>query len=193
MTAEELIAEGRKLQRPTVLLLDEGSGNPVGKWYESEEVDGERCWLTVAVSAIPNAPANLQGYLTVYTSDDGETGRVEITKDLPPQQGINLFARTEEMLPPLNGVLQLGSSAAADAGKDITETYMRKWQEKYPIYRDDVVAALGGWHMEWPDDDEDDWMDRVNDQLLIFTIRDSEPWVEVWYEQDEFKVRQRIT
>ena len=57
MTVEELIAEGRRLQRSTVLLTPEGAGEPAAVWYghnyDEEARDGHRCWLSVNSVFIP--------------------------------------------------------------------------------------------------------------------------------------------
>jgi hypothetical protein len=51
--------------------------------------------------------------------------------------------------------------------------------------------VLGGWHMLWP---EDDRFDRGDNELLLWTFEDAEPWVEVWLTaQGELVVQERIT
>ena len=72
------------------------------------------------------------------------------------------------------------------------ESYERLWQKECPMYREsDIYAMLGGWHFPMPDDD---WHDLVDEQLMVFTLRDSEPWVEAWRTQTgDFTVIQRIT
>jgi hypothetical protein len=41
---------------------------------------------------------------------------------------------------------------------------------------------------------DDDWHDLLDEQLMVFTIRDSEPWVEAWRTRTgQFRVIQRIT
>ena len=204
MTSEQLIAEGRKLQRTTVILTDRGTGTPSAKWYGFDQ-EGERGWLTVAAATIPKTPASVSGYLTLYTS--AAHGRVETTRDWPSHEGLPLFAREENILPPIDAVFLLGSSDVGDwlksnnwerdwgcndnfADSGIVDEYERVWYQEFPVYRDDVVAALGGWHMSWPDGD---WFENVEKQLLIFTIRDSEPYVEAWFERGQIIVRQRRT
>jgi hypothetical protein len=207
MTAEELIAEGRALQRPVVLLTEDGEGEPVAKWYGIEE-DDEQCWLTVAARSIPNAPSTLDNYLTLYTSENSaKTGRIEVTPRWPDRDGIALYAQSENILPPINAVFLRGSSAVEEWLKTnrwqrtwayndnfpdtaMVKAYEGVWFDEFPLYRDGVAAALGGWHMPWPDGD---WLEYVDKQLLIFTVRDSEPWVEVWFERGQLYVRQRRT
>jgi hypothetical protein len=76
--------------------------------------------------------------------------------------------------------------------KDLVRDYEEIWFREFPIYFDsDIYAILGGWHFPGPDDD---WHDLIDEQLMIVTIRDSEPWVEAWRTRtSQFKVIQRIT
>jgi hypothetical protein len=54
-----------------------------------------------------------------------------------------------------------------------------------------IYAMLGGWHFPGQDDD---WAELVDEQLMVLTFRDSEPWVEGWrMRSGDFKVIQRIT
>ena len=54
-----------------------------------------------------------------------------------------------------------------------------------------MKPLLGGWHFPMADDD---WHELIDEQLIAFTIRDSEPWVEAWrMRAGQFRVIQRIT
>jgi hypothetical protein len=120
-----------------------------------------------------------------------------------------LYAHSAAVLPPIDAVFARGADALGEwiashgwrrsdpyndnfGGKSIVAPYQRTWFEEFPLYNEsDVYAALGGWHVPWPDDN---WHDLIDDQLMVFTIRDSEPWVEAWHTRTgEFKVIQRIT
>jgi hypothetical protein len=113
------------------------------------------------------------------------------------------------VLPPIDAVFARGSEAVGewirshgwertdrynDNFKDaaIVLEYQRLWQREFPIYfESDIHAVLGGWHLPMPDDD---WHDLLDEQLMVFTIRDSEPWVEAWRTRTgQFGVIQRIT
>jgi hypothetical protein len=59
-----------------------------------------------------------------------------------------------------------------------------------PFYSGSAHAVLGGWHVPWPDGDWDELAERP---LLVWTLEDSEPWVEVWADGKGFEVKQRIT
>ncbi len=70
------------------------------------------------------------------------------------------------------------------------DKYLPVWQSNCPLYTNEAAAVLGGWHFPWPDGD---WEELQNKPLLVWTIDDSEPWVEVWKEPNGFRVIQRIT
>jgi hypothetical protein len=68
--------------------------------------------------------------------------------------------------------------------------YERYYQSETPIYFEGPYAQLGGWHIPWPDGD---WAELLGYNLVIWTFRESEPWVEVWETDGAYKVIQRIT
>ena len=60
-----------------------------------------------------------------------------------------------------------------------------------PFYEDGADVILGGWHMMWPDDDF--FLPREM-RLLATTIREAEPFVEIWLsELGNVSVKSRIT
>src|SRR5690349_17357987 len=117
MRLADLIAEGRRLQLPTLLLEPTGTGAPAAIWYghfgHQPSSDGHRCWLSVNTKFIPNC--NLTGWLSVYTNDKTfRGGKVAISKTRPKKAGVELFARAIEVLPPLEVLRELGSSKFQD-------------------------------------------------------------------------------
>jgi hypothetical protein len=213
MTYEQLILEGRKLERPCVFLRPTGSGPVAAVWYERDngEIESKyRLWLTVDARHIPGLPPSVAGYINVFTDEAKYVGgRVEVTSSWPTRAGTQLYAHPASVLPPIDAVFARGSQAVgewlASRGWDrgdryadhftdraIVEPYEQMWMQEYPIYfESDIYAVLGGWHLPGPDDD---WHDLLDAQLMVFTIRDSEPWVEAWRDRaGAFKVIQRIT
>jgi hypothetical protein len=214
MTSEQLIEEGRKLQRPSTLLRPEGTGPVAAMWHERDddelESTGHHCWLTVDARHVPGLPPSVTGYLNVFADEENcEGGRVEVTRSWPKRAGTKLHAHTASVLPPVDAVFARGSAAVGDwiqshgfertdrynnnfKGRDIVAEYQRIWMEEFPPYREsDIYAVLGGWH--WPGQD-DDWHQLIDEHLMVLTIRDSEPWVEAWHTRaGQFKVIQRIT
>jgi hypothetical protein len=214
MTYEQLISEGRKLERPCVFLRPTGTGPVAAVWYERDEdqikSSGYRCWLTVDARHVPGLPPSVVGYINVFTDEATcEGGRVEVISSWPRRAGTQLYAHTASVLPPIDAVFVRGSEAVSewitshgwdrserynDNFKDsaIVEPYEQIWTREFPIYlKSDIYAVLGGWHFPCADDD---WHDLIDEQLMVFTIRDSEPWVEAWRTRTgQFKVIQRIT
>lgn len=197
-----------------MVLRPEGDGSVAAQWYErdDDEIDstGFHCWLTVDVGHIPGLPPEITGYMSLFSNEEElEGGRVEMTSSWPKKAGSKLFAHSASVLPPIDAVFARGSEAVEDwirslgwnrmwryndnfAGADIVREFERVWMSEYPLYvESDTYAVLGGWH--WPCADED-WHELIDSQLMVLTIRDSEPWVEAWRSKTgEFKVIQRIT
>jgi hypothetical protein len=214
MTFEQLVAEGRKLERPCVFLRPTGTGPVAAVWYERDygEIDssGYRCWLTVDARHIPGLTPSVAGYISVFTDEEAcDGGCVEVRSSWPARAGTPLYAHPASVLPPIDAVFARGSEAVGewitshgwDRGERyndnfedsaVVEPYERIWKREFPLYLEaDIYAALGGWHFPWPDDD---WHDLIDEKLTVFTIRDSEPWVEAWrIGSGQFKVIQRTT
>lgn len=215
MTSEQLIAEGRKLQRPCALLTPERSGEAVAIWHEGDEEEiessGHHRWLTVDSRQIPGLPTAVSGYVSLFTDENKcEGGRIEITPSWPKTNGTQLYAHKASILPPLDAVFRRGSNAVEEwllnvgwqrdwrynsnfKDKAVIAPYREIFQQEFPIYSDsdNIYATLGGWHFPGPDDD---WEELIDEQLMVMTFRDSEPWVEAWrMRTGEFKVIQRIT
>jgi hypothetical protein len=120
-----------------------------------------------------------------------------------------LYAHAASVLPPIDAVFLRGSADVGEwieangwqrdwrynsnfSGHNIVREYDRVWKSEFPIFfQSDIYAVLGGWHFPMADDD---WHGLVDENLLAFTLRNSEPWVETWrLRSGSFKVIQRIT
>lgn len=200
--------------RPTVFLRPQGTGPVAAVFHERDEAEiettGRRTWLTVDARQIPGRPELSGGYLTLVTEEEKcEGGRLDFSLEWPARKGTKLFAHPAVVLPPIDAVFARGSESVGawiashgwdrtdrynDNFKDrhIVREYEKVWMQEFPLYLDsDILAVLGGWH--WPCADSD-WHDLIDERLLIFTLRDSEPWVEAWQTRSgEFRVIQRIT
>lgn len=214
MTTEQLIEEGRKLQRPCLFLRENGTGPVVAVWHERDEDEiestGHHCWLTVDARHVPGVASRITGYISIFSNEEEcEGGRVEVSPSWTKRPGTKLYAQVASVLPPIDAVFTRGSEAVGDwirrcgwerterynsnfKEREIVREYLQTWQQEFPLYFDsDIYAVLGGWH--WPGAD-DDWHDLIDEQLMVLTIRDSEPWVEAWRTRSgQFKVIQRIT
>lgn len=213
ITLDQLIEEGRQLQRPTVFLRPQGTGAPAARWYETDkdeiESTGFRCWLTVDCRHVPQLPETIRGYITLFTDEERcKGGRVELSASWPDRPGMTLYAHAASVLPPIDAVFARGSKAVSDwihshgwtgnmryndnfGDAAIVDKYERLYQSESPFYSSsDVYAILGGWHLPNADDD---WHHLLDEQLMIFTLHDSEPWVEAWRTGSGFQVIQRTT
>jgi hypothetical protein len=197
MTSEQLLAEGRALERPCVFLRPQGPGTVAAVWYErdSQEIEstGHRCWLTVDSRYIPGSPSSVAGYISVFTDESTcQGGRIAVTPEWPARAGKKLYAHPAKVLPPIDAVFALGSDLVGawlrlhgwERGcrcnsnfKDgaVVDAYEEIWYREFPIcFESDIHAVLGGWHFPCSDDD---WHDLLEERLMVLTIRGSEPWV----------------
>jgi len=213
LTIEELIAEGRRIKRPTVLLTPAGSGEVAAIWYGRDNAfkssDGQRCWLAIDTRFIPSLAE--QGWLAIFTNDKTfQGGHVELLSAPPTKEGSPLLSKEIEVLPPIDAVMALGSPAVdqwlAENGWRRQWSYNRNFRDRALVEKYEAVerrenprfwkdsfayASVGGWQMVWPDGD---WKELLEATLLVQTYAESEPWVEVWkLPSGQFKVIQRIT
>jgi hypothetical protein len=72
----------------------------------------------------------------------------------------------------------------------VPHDYERLWQANCPMYTKGIVAVCGGWYFPWPDGD---FTELLNSQLLLWTFKDAEPWIEVYFDGQGFSVKERIT
>jgi hypothetical protein len=118
---------------------------------------------------------------------------------------VKLYAHPRPSLPPLQAVYRFGSPATKEwfvsAGWDEVwgfgrkepkpaRAYSKAYLKSCPISDPKVYAALGGWHAPWPDGD---WEVLVDLPLVVWTLADAEPWLEVFNSGRRFKVIQRVT
>ncbi len=214
MTPDMLISEGRRLARPCNFLCAKGNGPVAAIWHDRDDAEieatGHRCWITLDARFVPGLPKEISGFLTVFSDEEKcQGGRIEVQPVRPQRIGIELYAAEKAVLPPIDAVFARGSDAVGEwlvankwqrdwgynsnfSDRGIVEAYEGQWFKEHPLYRDDdTYAVLGGWHSTWPDDD---WHQMIDEQLLVLTIRDSEPWIEGWrMRSGQLAVVQRIT
>jgi hypothetical protein len=223
MTGEQLAEEGFRLSRPCVYLRDKGPKGDLGGVWGGPGIlpapKGEyQHWLSIDCRWYKEGPHHYghkigppAGVMSVYTDEEGG-GLVVFDKKAkfaPKKGGKPLYAHPGRSLPPLDGIFQLGSPAVKAwlkenkwkpewqfnsnfKDKKPAQEYLKRYQDLCPLYGRSLEAhaVLGGWHFPWPDED---WADRVDQPLLVWTFEGSEPWVEVWGSGKKFEVVQRIT
>ena len=74
--------------------------------------------------------------------------------------------------------------------RSMANDYEAIWQDQFPVYQEDIFLTIGGWHMQWPDGD---WEEFLDSELICLTVKDAEPWIEVWQTNRGIKVIERIT
>lgn len=210
MTEEELLAEGRALARESVHLVPVADGRELAAYWRGSPVvpapmPGCEHWISVRCELIPGLLR--PGWVSVFTHGSLEgIAAFDPHAEAPstPSGSVPLFAERRSCLPPLEAIELVGSLRArewlapcgphvpedvANAAVKVMRSYERAYQATWPLYTRSAHAILGGWHMAWPEDDDYDPERR----LLVWTIAESEPWVEVWEEEGELRVVQRIT
>lgn len=206
MTLEDLVAEGRALERRCWFLTANRQGTPVAVWHSSTP-PGTRRWLTVDAAFFANIGSR---YVSIISHSSGD-GVVECIDQLPQAsaEDLSLVATEASVLPPIDAVFALGSDRVGSwldenkwerswgynsnfPGRAVVEGYEREYQAQHPLYASsDIFAMIGGWHFPFPDGD---WNELVSDELMVMTIRGAEPWVEAWRsKQGGFRVIERIT
>jgi hypothetical protein len=187
MEEADFAAMAQRLARPSVLLKrSSDAGPPAGVWGGGGIVPAPsgpfRHWLSVDCRFLPAGLGPSCGILSVYTNEEdcvsGYAG-YDPTATLASAAGSMLYAHPANSLPPPDAL-----SAEED------DAYIRLWQANCPLYTGGAAAVLGGWHFPWPDGD---WEALRVQHLLVWTLEDSEPWVEVWGEPTGYRVMQRVT
>lgn len=176
-----------KLERPCVLLKRDGSADMLAGVWRGEGVvcapSGPfRHWISVDCRFLPEGFGASIGVLSVYTNEhDCVSGfaAYESTARIQDPGRRALFAHIGRSLPPPDAMCV-----------EDDEEYQHLWKSNCPIYSKEIVAVLGGWHFPWPDGD---WEHLQDQRLLVWTIEEAEPWVEVWGELGSLRVIQRIT
>jgi len=187
MTYSDLLDTASRLARPCKLLKYIGTSEDfAGVWGGAPTVStpGEKFkhWLSIDCRFIPKGIAPTHGVISVFTNEaDCASGLVafDVHAKLTLSGGKPLFAHDAQSYPPPDVL-----------SEEHQDAYIPIWQANCPLYTEEAVAVLGGWHFPWPDGD---WAELREKPLLLWTIEDSEPWVEVWGESAGFKVIQRIT
>lgn len=144
--------------------------------------------------------------------DGNETYRIE--RSSSPKfgeiscTGVPLYAVRAVSFPPIEAVCLYGSAKVAEwmhdlglarhqyadiSGSQLARQYMDEFTERAPLYSRKADAIVGGWHMIWP---EDDFFMPLEMRLVLTTVRDAEPYFEIWVAdgiRGNYSVRSRIT
>jgi hypothetical protein len=144
--------------------------------------------------------------------DGNESYRVERAPSPPFEEisctGEPLYAVPADSFPPIEAVCLYGSARIREWLRKlglarhqysdvfcspIARQYMDEFTRRAPLYSGKADAIVGGWHVIWP---EDDFFMPLEMRLVLTTIRDSEPFFEIWVTDghiNNYSVRSRIT
>jgi len=123
------------------------------------------------------------------------------------QGGLLLTAQPGISLPPIEAILLAGSPIVNDWLQslgietpwkwedmlpygDVMTAYEQALSENIPVQARLVYAILGGWPVVWPDGD---WFELIDSNLMILTLAESEPWIEVFRRGADYQVIQRVS
>jgi hypothetical protein len=120
---------------------------------------------------------------------------------------IALYSHNVDSYPPIEAVFMLGSPEIHAwlisigwgvfpefndnfPAMEVVSDYYDFWQAQSPVYDNEIIVTLGGWHFPWPDND---WAEKKAKQFVALINTGSEPWVEIWNENGKFIAQKRIT
>ncbi len=219
MSQNPLLVEGERLAKPSLLLSEaESSSGIVGYWRGSGRLGygprDDRHRITIDCTWLSQHGIRIRGSLGVYDIDPKWRNPVPFRLDWQPdlslsqltmQGGIPLRGHEATSLPPLEAVCLYGGAAVESwlatkrlergdydqaAVSEFGREYQSIYQAECPLYNDEIVAVLGGWHAMWPDDDF--YIPREM-RLVLWTLKDAEPWLEVFERAPNFPIRVRTT
>jgi hypothetical protein len=218
LAPDELIAEGERLARQAVALYDEGE-KYAAIWRGSGVVSpgkGEwRHWISIDAQCLPDNPRKLRGVVSLYEwfGDDDRMSELKIVHDaqatLPKKtDGTKLYAKVFSCPPDVDAVFRFGSqrvkdwfaaswNSDVDYKKSPVKEYIKHMQGRHPFSANDgAYAMLGGWSwcFNWcyGIDEEYPWH-LFEKALIVLTIAESEPWIEVFDDGKNFVAFSRIT
>jgi hypothetical protein len=217
MIIDILLEEAIRLIRPCTWLVPEPNSEGIaavwgGDGIVNPPVEPHEHLMTFDCRFLPSKLQDITGCISVYQDEDDEIAelvRHESTFKLPLEMSssIKLYPFRTTSLPPIEAIFRYGSDNTKDQltehgwdgnldytfpDKSIEDAYLRAYQAQNPLYiRKNVFAILGGWHFPWADGD---WEELSNQELLLWTFQDAEPWVEVWRDENhKFRRIGRIT
>jgi hypothetical protein len=192
MSLADLLDEANALSRLGTLLVESGTGQPVAFWHG---ISASKPCITLLRN---------NEWLAVVPDDD-QSGYIQKAA-VPPTSGLPLYAKQYKSLPPIEAIFRFGSSVIEqyltengwsrdDEMNDnfpdkAAHDYVKVWMENCPLYSDGVTAVSGGWHFPWP---ENDFFDLACSELIVWTLTDSEPWIEVFATGESCRVLQRVS
>lgn len=191
MDLATLIDEGPAAERPSWLLRASEDKTTSAIWH-APTPEKNRRWITIDATFFPMVESS---YISVL-SDGSGSGAIECLNAMPELRAgdVRLAATKAPILPPIDAVFVYGSERVGSwlaqngwqrdfpynpnfADSALVEQYERIHRSEHPFYSDNTYAMIGGWHTPFP---EGDWSELLDEELLVTTFRDAEPWLEAW-------------
>jgi len=203
MNSETLINIGT--HHAMEILVYSQRGDPAEMFWHGRtgpRIREHRLWME---GVIPVGNNRGQRFRLLLDAEKGESGKLLLGSEEAPS-GVRLKVRTARLLPDLDHLFLLNEptiqTCLATKGWEKTwgwngnfkdtaaDAYNLIYQQSQPLYSKDDFAYFGGWPFIFPDSDP---TETAGQSFLLMTVKDSEPWVEVWEKGREFRVFQRIT
>jgi hypothetical protein len=216
VTSPNLVEIGRSLAHPALSLAPQGD-NYAAVWLGTgvvPEPEGEgHHRISIACDALPVNPRKLTGVISVYEGTRAERFASRHVAIHDPRaklprttDGTKLYGTPFESLPPVQFLFKRGPAAvkkwlkSQDWDSEDPSSYMPDheparwyldaWFANHPVLTNQGYAMLGGWLMPFP---EGDWEELVGQTLLLTTIKDAEPYIELWDDGKSLRCIPRIT
>ncbi|MCW0220313.1 MAG: hypothetical protein OJI67_18445 [Prosthecobacter sp.] len=224
MTIQELIAEGESLARPSFLLGPKPTDSGiVGFWGGSRAdrpnesfSDGvfSSCRHVFSFSGTLYAEIGIaQGPVSLFeweNRDNDLSYRVETNHRLKfadlKFSGEPLYATQSLSFPPFAAVCLYGSESVGlwlkeqglarhdywRVSGELPDQYDDEWMRRSPLHQGSADVVIGGWHFLWP---EDDFFTPPELRLAALTLRDAEPWFELWHSPQShgWRIKSRVS
>lgn len=212
MLDDNLFDRMMSLRRKCIYLREPQSGERiVGIWGGSAVVreSSADCihWCSLDCSLFSHITHKLTGWLSIFRKpgfQDWSFKNDQLNFDPQISNGILLAAFFADSLPPPAAVLIYGDDLLQQwfDKNDIFDErrflqtslgtrYNEMYQKSCPLYQDtDVFIQIGGWHAAWGGMAN---YNEFGDQLMLWTFRDFEPWVELWPSDSSFRIIARIS
>lgn len=224
MNLHELISEGEALARPSFLLRPQPTDSGIVAYWGGIRADMPNELPSVGAFSSRQHILSLSEQLTArigisqgpvslfeWESVEGETtyragADYRLCFDKLSFSGEPLYASSSSSFPPFPAVCLYGSERVgawlSEQGLarheywrvpgDLPDQFTAEWQRRSPFCQRSADVVVGGWHFRWHDDD---YYTPPELRLVALTLRDSEPWFEVWHSPQSlgWRVKHRIT
>ena len=214
MDLEELLGCASEIARPSVCLQPGRATTPSAWWRpQTTQPPPQPGWelvLAVHPRVFAIASIELRGWVFVWADGAMLNSEAVVVSDgaadIRDGQALDAIGRVD--LPPIDALVRCGPQRVRDwlgltgwdptwginsnfVGMDLVNRYESAALKTHPLWSPgNCVAQIGGWPWRWPDDDE--YIPEAG-ELLVLTIAEAEPWIEVRRNAGRVDTKCRIT